>query len=491
MLILWPIREIEMEHSQYPGIMVLSAYLKEHGVRVEAVPADVAGVSARLEQERGERVILAYSTPSAHAAFFLSLNREIKQRHPEAFSIFGGAHPTYFPHMVEEDGVDAVCIGEGEHAFLELATALDDGGDPTSIENLWIKHDGAIHRNPIRPLIHDLDALPVPDHLLFLRAVKKPPIHAIVMTGRGCPYSCTYCYNNAYKQLYAGKGRVVRRRSVDHVMKELRILKDEGCRFIRFMDDVFTVSADWIREFSERYRREIGLPFSCLSRANMLTEDMVRWLKEAGCHRILIGIETGNDYLRDEVLKRKMTRQHIVNAARMIREAGIVLTTANILDIPGGSLEADWETVDLNIEVRPHYASASLLQAFPGTEIHAMADEMGLLWEDHVARISTGGFGFTSSLRHADESTRRRVENLHKFFPYIVWFPWLKPLFRFLIKLPPNRFYEALYMVSYNIGSNLIAVPPRVGLPMLIQRLRRHFSLKRLWKRRASQTVTP
>ncbi len=487
MLILWPIRQIEMEHSQYPGIMVISAFLKERGFRSEVVSADPASVSARLENENGERVILAYSTPTAHAAHFLALNREIKERFPQTLSVFGGAHPTYFPEMIEEDGVDVVCIGEGEFALAELATAFERDEDPTSIENLWVKQNGTIHRNPIRPLIEDLDILPIPDHLLFLRASRKPPIHAIVMTGRGCPYSCTYCYNSAYKKLYAGKGRVVRRRSVDHVMRELRLLKDEGCRFIRFMDDVFTVSADWIHEFSQKYHREVGLPFSCLVRANMITSDMARWLKEAGCHRIMMGIEAGNDRLRNEVFKRKMTREQILEAARMIRGEGLRLVTANILGIPGGSLEADWETVDLNIEARPSYASASLLQVFPGTEIHEMADHMGLLQEDNLDRISTGGFGFSSALRYPDEKEHRRVENLHKFFPLVVWFPWLKPLVKLLIKLPQNRLYEAIYMVCMNIGSHLVAIPPKVGGPMLFKKLKRTFIPRRRVRRPASQ----
>ncbi|NOZ95467.1 MAG: B12-binding domain-containing radical SAM protein [Acidobacteria bacterium] len=476
MLILWPIRQIEMEHSQYPGIMVLSAFLKERGFPSEVVPADPASVSTRLREEVGGRVILAYSTPTAHAAHFLALNREIKRRFPEALSVFGGAHPTYFPGVIEEDGVDIVCVGEGELALAELAEAIERNQDPSGIQNLWVKRGGTIHRNPIRPLISDLDTLPVPDHLLFLRAARKPPIHAIVMTGRGCPYSCTYCYNNAYKKLYAGKGRVVRRRSVDHVMKELRLLKDEGCRFVRFMDDVFTVSADWIHEFSERYRREIGLPFSCLVRANMITADMARWLKEAGCHRIMMGIEAGNERLRNEVFKRKMSKEHILEAARVIRGAGLKLVTANILGIPGGSLEADWETVDLNIEARPSYASAALLQAFPGTEIHQMAEHMELLQEDNLDQISTGGFGFSSALRYPDEKEHRQVENLHKFFPLLVWFPWLRPLVTRLITLPQNRLYEALYMVCMNIGSHLVAVPPRVGGPMLFKKLTRRFA---------------
>jgi len=467
-LILWPIHQLEREHSQYPGIMMISAVLKERGYRSEAVAAELDAVAARLEDE--DDAVVGFSCTMALASHYLDLARRLKQRCPEVLTVFGGAHPTYFPKVIEEEGVDVVCVGEGDYAMAELADARSRGADYSSIANLWVKQNGAVRKNPIRPLVSDLDTLPQPDHELFLRATRKPPIHAIVMTGRGCPYSCTYCYNNAYKKLYAGKGRVVRRRSVDHVMRELRLLKEEGCRFIRFMDDIFTVSADWVHEFSERYRREIALPFSCLVRANMITPAIVRDLKEAGCHRIMMGIEAGNDRLRNEVFKRRMNRQQILGAAEMIRGAGLRLVTANILAIPGGSLEADWETVDLNIEARPSYASAALLQAFPGTEIHEIADHMGLLQENNLDRVSSGGFGFSSALHYPDDGERRRMENLHKFFSLVVWFPWLRPLVRQLIKLPSNRLYEAIYMASFNIGSHLIALSPGIGIRMLVKK---------------------
>jgi len=479
MLTLWPIHQLALEHSQYPGIMVISALLKERGFRSEVVAADLDTVCERLQKE--DDAVVGFSSTTAFAGHYLELARGVKQRFPGFLTAFGGAHPTYFPELIHEEGVDVVCVGEGEHAMAELVEARSRGNDYISIRNLWVKENGTVHKNPLRPLVEDLDTLPIPDHQVFLRAARKPPIHAIVMTGRGCPYSCTYCYNHAYHKLYAGLGKVVRRRSVDHVMQELRLLKGEGCRFIRFMDDVFTVSEEWIHEFSQRYRTEIGLPFSCLVRANMVSPKMVADLKQAGCHRIMMGIEAGNDRLRNEVFKRRMTREHILNAAKIIRGAGINLVTANILAIPGGSLAADWETVDLNLEARPNYSSASLLQALPGTEIHDIADNLDLLHEDNLEQLTTGGFGFSTVLRHPNQAEARQVENLHKFFPLLIWFPWLKPLVRVLIKLPPNRLYEVMYMVSVNIGTHLIAIPPRVGFPMLVKK----FAGKLIPRRRA------
>jgi len=468
MLVLWPIHQVERDHSQYPGIMNLSAVLKAAGFRSEVIPADEGAILDRLASE--ERAILAYSTPSALATTYVRLNRAVKARRPELFSVFGGAHPTYFPEMIEEEGVDGVCVGEGEYALLDLVKAHDEGGSPFDVENWWLKDGDVIHRNPLRPLIEDLDQLPAPDREIFNQAAPTSRLHAIVMTGRGCPYSCTYCYNHLYQKIYKGKGQLIRRRSVEHVLRELRLLKAEGYRFIRFMDDLFTLQPEWVREFSLRYQEEIALPFSCLVRANYVEADVIAGLKRAGCHRIMMGIESGNERLRRDVLHRRMSDEQILRAARIIREAGIRLVTANILALPGGSLTEDWETVDINIRAKSDFASASILQPFPGTEIHEIAESMGLLDEDHVAALSDGGFGFTSTLTVADSRETRRLENLHKFFPLVVWAPWLKPVVRQLIKLPPNRLFSVLYMICVNIGNHFVAVPPRIGVPLLARK---------------------
>jgi len=374
--------------------------------------------------------------------------------------------------MIEEEGVDGVCIGEGEHAMLDLVTHLAEGKPVTGIQNWWVKDNGTIHRNPLRPLIESLDELPVPDHDVFLDAMIGPPLQAIVITSRGCPHKCTYCFNHIYHELYRGKGPLVRRRSVGHVMRELRRIKATNCRFIRFNDDMFILSRDWIEEFSEAYREQIGLPFSCLVRANCVTQETVSLLKRAGCYRIMMGVEAGNDHVRREILKRDMSDETILEAARIVRQAGLRLVTANLAAIPGGSLEADWETVRLNARCRPNFASVSLLQPYPRTKIYQYAEENGLVDAQQLTAIGASfGFGFTSPLKLQPEE-KARMENLQKFFFIAVRFPWLVPLVRRLIRLPPNRLFVIIYLLSVNYGMHFVEVPMRVGLALLWRRTR-------------------
>jgi radical SAM superfamily enzyme YgiQ (UPF0313 family) len=466
MQVLWPIYKLETEHNQYPGVMIMSALLKREGFRSEVVPARVSAITDRLRQE--PRSVLAFSLVTPLSSHLLEVNREVRRVYPEVTTVLGGPHPTYYPETIEEEGVDAVCVGEGEYAMLEFVRALNAGQPVSSIPNWWVKEDGTVHRNEIRPLIDDLDELPIPDHAVFRDARGRRATEAVVITSRGCPHGCTYCHNHLYRKMYAGKGKLLRRRSVDHVIEELRAVKDEGYRFVRFMDDLFILSPEWVEEFAERYRREIALPFSCLVRPNLVTGKTMRSLRRAGCHRVMMGVEAGNDRLRAEVLKRRMSREQILEAARTVREAGLSLVTANILGIPGGSFEADWETLELNLQARPHYASVSLMQAYPGTEIHEYAESLGLVEADQMDRVSRArAFGFVSELHFADQREKRRVENLHKLFPWVVWMPLLAPLVRRLVEVRPNRIFDFLYLVSVNLGSSLIMVPPRIGASIL------------------------
>ena len=472
--VVWPVH-FKSEYSQYPGVMSISALLKQHGVATQVVEADIDQVSRAL---RGvARPILAYSTPTTYYGFYRELNERLRRDFPHALSVFGGPHPTYFPEMIGDHGVDAVCRGEGEHAMLELACRWGAREPITGVRNWWVRQQHQLHKNPLRPLIADLDGLPLPDHEAFSRAMSRAVEQVVVITGRGCPHRCTYCYNHVYRKLYGARGKAVRRRSVDNVMRELRVIRrDPRCRFIRFVDDLFIVSSDWLREFTAAYTREIGLPFSCMVRANYVTPEIVQLLRRGGCYRVLMGLEAGNHRVRNEILKRRMSSEVIVEASRLIRAAGIKLVTANIVAIPGGSFEADWETLELNFRCKPDYASVQILQPFPRTEIHQFAEQAGLLDGGRISQLESSIiFGLRSPLKYPSEREKRLAENLHKFFALTSWYPRLAPLVRQLVKLPPNRLYDALYHLSLNLGIHLHLIPPRIGLPMIWRKLKKRW----------------
>lgn len=479
MRVIWPIYNVHEEHNQYPGVMSISAVLKQHGFAVEVVTAELDALRDRLDKDTP--TVVAYSTPTAYVRHYLDLNTAIKKEFPSLISLFGGPHPTYFPEMIEEPYVDGVCVGEGEYPMLEMMQKLMSGLPIRDIQNWWIKEGGEINKNPLRSLTKDLDEYPIPDHSIFHSAKRSTVSQAIVLTSRGCPYSCTYCYNHVYRKLYRGKGKPVRRRSVDHVMQELRLLKNNGCKYIRFMDDLFILFPEWLKEFAVKYREQIGLPFTCLARANLVSEDISKTLKEAGCYRVMLGLEAGDDYVRNKILKRKMSKEVIVKACHLIKDNGMKLVTANIIGIPGGSFETDWETVELNLQCRPNYASAAILTPFPGTEIHDFAMQEGMTEPTIQKDVEKSfGFGFESTLKYEDQKEKQRIENLHKFFPLVVMFPWLAPLVKQLVKLPPNRIFNILYIAVANYGMYTQSVPIKVGIPIFLRRIRLYKWISRM-----------
>jgi len=483
MRVIWPVHNLWAWESQYIGIMSIAAVLKNYGFQSIVVPANPESVISEIKKDSVPPV-LAYSTTTPLSRHYLDLNSRIKKDHPEIFSIFGGSHPTYFPEAIKEADVDAICVGEGEYPMLDLVKCLSEGSSPASIPNIWIKKTGRIEENPVRPLINDLDELPIPLRELFFLKDAHPLTQAVVITGRGCPYQCSYCFNHIHQKLYKGKGPIIRRRSVDRIIEELLILKRAGYHFIRFADDIFILSREWIEEFGEKYRKKINLPFSCLVQVNLVTPEIIRTLRKAGCYRVMMGLEAGNEQIRNHILKRKMSQESIIQSARIIRGAGIKLVTANMLGIPGGSFRTDWETLELNIKCRPHYASVSFLNPFPRTEIYEYAEAIGCMDEKRLKILETTlGFGMESPLRWKDKNEKRKTENLQKFFTVTARHPFLKPVVQRLINWPPNRFFEIIYLISTNFGQFFHTVPLRIGWPLLRKKLVKRISQRfRFWK---------
>lgn len=426
------------------GLLYLSSVLRQAGHEVRlAVDSDEDPVAiARAWQPD----VLGYSVYTGSQTYYRDLNLRIREV-VDAVSVFGGPHPTYFPELVTEPGIDAVCRGEGEEAILDLVEALEAGRPLSSIENWWFKDgSGAIERNPVRPAQQDLDRLPFPDReLLFEKDDYSRQVgikHFI--TSRGCPYDCSYCFNHALAELYRGQGRRLRQMSVERVVEEVKGVQTlYPLQFVVFLDDLFIVYADWLRKLAEEFPRQVGLPFFCNVRANLVTPEKVALLKEAGCASVGMGLETGNAALRNQILNRNLSDEQIVEASRLIREAGIQLLTTNMLGLPGGTLQLDFETLALNHACRPAYANAFLYQPYPRTELGEYAREGGHV-EGSVDDIDPSAWE-RSVLRFSSAAEKRQIENFNKLFALAVEWPWLVGLVRRLIKLPPNGAFRLAY----------------------------------------------
>ena len=445
MHLLFIIKEIDNEPH---GIMHISALLKQEGHQTSlavATEEDPVEAALRLKPD-----VVGYTVYTGTQNYYLDLNHQIKAQLPGVFSIFGGPHPTFFPEMIEHEGVDGICVGEGEYATLDLLNALQADAEIAGIPNWHFKCNGQIVRNPVRPLLtsRQLDELPFPDRDLLYNvhpASRRNKIRPFI-TGRGCPYSCTYCFNKAYRELYRGLGKAMRRRSVENVVREIKAVRERyPLEFITFMDDTFILNRQWLQEFAVRYKAEVGLPFWCQVRADLVTDEMMALFKEAGCVSVSFGLEAGNDRLRNAVLQRDMSREQILEASRIFCRHGIAFMTNNMLGLPAGSLETDFETLELNVQCRPSYANVFLFQPYPKTELGEWACREG--WMTGSFDDLSGSVSDDTIIGFGSESEKRQIENLQKLFALAVEFPFLVPSVKLLIKLPRNTLFWLVYKI--------------------------------------------
>ena len=440
MKILFVLKQLDYEPI---GLLQLSALLKENGHEVRLSVAATEDPLTAVQAWQPD--ILAYSVWTGGQRYYMALNRRLRE-HTQAVSVFGGPHATFFPEMIEEDDlIDGVCIGEGEGALLDLANALQGGTPYYDLPNWWfrVRNGGnaggaaEIVRNLVRPAIRDMNTLPMPDRALIFdqdAGLRDSPIKHFI-TGRGCPYDCSYCFNHAWAEIYKDDGRRVRRRSVDLVLEEIAQVRERWpLRFVVFLDDTFTLQKGWLAEFTEKYPQKIGLPFFCNVRVNLVTPALARQLAEAGCVSVGMGIETADDTLRNEILKRNMSREQIIEACKTLRSEGIWVLTTNMIGLPGGSLAKDIETLELNALCRPAFANAFLFQPYPRTELGEYAARLGLIDGD----VNTiGASAWNDTIIRMTPAEKRRTENLQKLFAITVEFPRLLPLTRRLLDLPP------------------------------------------------------
>ncbi len=285
--------------------------------------------------------------------------------------VIGGPHATMYPKRVlaESPVVDCVVRGEGEETIRQLARALDGtGSNLGAIDGLTYRKRSDIVSNPDRPLICDLDSLPFPARHLFdlkrygLRTPGGQPM-VTVMSSRGCPYNCSYCFKGIV-------GRTYRQRSPGNIIAELRQVIDQYdiCNFY-FIDDLFTIDLRRLNALTEQLvAARLDIRWQCLGRVDRVDAEVLRKMYAAGCRRIHYGIESGNQQILDGVGK-GIKLEQVRQAVRWTQEAGIEVKGYFMLGLPGDTEETLQQTIDLATELDLNETMFSLTTPFPGTRL--------------------------------------------------------------------------------------------------------------------------
>jgi radical SAM superfamily enzyme YgiQ (UPF0313 family) len=345
---------------------------------------------------------------------------DVRRTLPGAFTIVGGPYPMYAGAacLREEPLLDAVALGEGEDAMVELAARLAAGEDPAGVAGIAFRRGGEVIENAPRPSIEDLDRLPFParDLLGDAAAYLPPPATyrrtpvAVMITSRGCNRGCIFCF-----QPWRAHGRALRLRSVDNVVAEIRHLVAEGYREIKFLDDTLAADRERALEIARRIRAEkIDIAWFASACVHQVDPELLAAFRAAGCWAVLFGAESGVQKNLD-ALRKGITLEQTRRAVRAAKAAGLAVHTPFIFGIPGETYAEGLETIRFACELDPDIASFHALTPFPGSELWERRHELGTASDD-LAAYTYQGAAFVPHSMTRDEIQRLRQAAYREFY---------------------------------------------------------------------------
>ena len=382
------------QFTRYPqppvGLALIAAVLEREDYQVTLLDANALSLQPQdivpLVAD-ADVVGLTAMTPTISAA--TSIAHHIKQANPGLTIILGGTHATLLPDetLAAAPAIDIIVRGEGEETIIEILRGLRD--QPLdSISGISYRADGKVISTAARATHIEMDSLPFPAyHLLPLRRYKPHPPHglaspfAAIVTSRGCPYRCAYCSKPVF-------GSKFRAQSPERVVEEVTYLKEKfGVKEIAFYDDVFTLDKKRAHDIAEAITsKSIKIFWTCEARVNLVDEDLLRHMKQAGCYAIAYGIESASSEILD-TLHKDITLEQVEAAVRLSREAGLQVIGYLMLGSPGETPKTIKQTVAFAKSLKLDFAQFSVTTPFPGTELYNlyMHDRQDKIpWESFV-----------------------------------------------------------------------------------------------------------
>lgn len=348
-------------------------------------------------------------------------------------NVFGGVFPTFAPELAMDfQDVDMVCVGEGEHAIIDLANSISNGENYSNVTNLWVRQiDNSITKNSItRPV--DMNELPqITDIGLFGEKRFYRPMGGKIRrllpveTHRGCPYTCSFCNSPGQNRLY-GDGDFLkgmsffRKKDMNLVKSEIENhVKEYHIEYVYFWADTFLAwNDDEFEEFCKMYSK-IKLPFWCQTRIETVDERKLGMLKDVGLDRITFGMEHGNEEFRQNVIKREYSNEDAINKLDLVSKTGITFSVNNIIGFPFETRELAFDTIEINRQFKSDSISCSVLVPFHGTELHNIAVKEGFIDPKIICAVSVSG----ESLLNMPQWDKEDISRLRNVFSMYVKFP--------------------------------------------------------------------
>jgi len=322
--------------------------------------------------------IVGISVKSATLISSVNTAKIVKRVNDKIKVIFGGPHPTMAKKDIfKNPQVDISVIGEGEKTIVDLLNNIQANQSLTNVKGIIYKQNGEVISNPPREFINDLNTLSFPHQIAkkVLHDFDRYPINSFkyVFASRGCPYNCKFCGS---KEIWTKR---VRFRSIDNVVRELKGIRDLGIRSLHFDDDTFGIGKKYIKELCSNIVKEVpDIKWSCEIRANLIDDETVLVMKEAGCETIQVGFESGNDKLLS-LMGKDLNVVEILNACRIIKKHDIELQTFFLVGYPYETEEMLKDTVKMMKKSKSDKILYSIFTPYPYTALYEFCKSQGLI----------------------------------------------------------------------------------------------------------------
>ena len=373
------------DRCQPLGLAYLAAVLrlKDYDVGIIDAPALHYSVSQTVKKISSLKPdIVGLTAVTYNFSRAEKICRQLKQLTNPPITILGGPHLTALPTLIKNSPFDFGVIGEGEQTLAELIRAINnEKHNFTNIKGLIFQRRNELVITPPRPYMQNIDKLPFPSRDLLPALATYRPVPgmfrqlpmATMITSRGCPFQCIFCSRAVFGQTY-------RARSAKNVVNEMEILMNNfGCREIRIWDDTFNLMPQRVIDIcQEILRRQLKFSWSCLCRANFVSNKMLKMMKQAGCWQIAYGIESGNDNIL-KTINKGLNKNIVQRAVKLTKKAGIETRGFFILGLPGETEQTLRETINFAKNLDLDTAGFNSLIPFPGTEVYQNINRYGKL----------------------------------------------------------------------------------------------------------------
>ncbi len=386
--------------SKYPplGLGYIASALKENGIEVEIIDAYNLGLShdqVTALVVRQSPAFVGITVSTENYASVLRHVQSIKKALPEIIIILGGPH-VHILHqeiITDEPLVDYCVRGEGEITTVELVKAVEGKKDISGISGITFRKNGKTIVTAPRPFIEDLDRISFPARELMPNHIYRgtmdtgggQPFNAIIAT-RGCPFACGFC------SVYAMWGNQ-RRRSVENVLSEMELLKDKyGIKYLRFPDDLLVLDNKWAIALCQgMIKRGLHhIKWDCNGRVGVMSDELLHWMKKAGCHCIYYGIEFGSQRLL-EFCRKGFKLDQVHDTVNRTKKAGMRVYGLFMIGYPTETRETILDTINLAKKLPLDYATFQVTVPFPGTPLYDYCREKKLLkssdWSEYVMDV--------------------------------------------------------------------------------------------------------